>query len=51
MKLTLVAKRPETADVVSFMFRSDVPLSWDAGQFLSEAATRTACGPLPRHLQ
>jgi ferredoxin-NADP reductase len=34
MKLTLVAKRPETYNVVSFMFRSDAPLSWQAGQFL-----------------
>jgi ferredoxin-NADP reductase len=34
MKLTLVAKRPETDDVMSFMFRSDAPLSWQAGQFL-----------------
>jgi ferredoxin-NADP reductase len=34
MKLILVAKRPETGDVVSFMFRSDTLLSWQAGQFL-----------------
>ena len=34
MKLTLVAKRPETDDVMSFMFRSVAPLSWQAGQFL-----------------
>ena len=34
MKLTLVAKRPETGDVMSFMFRSDALLSWKAGQFL-----------------
>ena len=34
MKLTLVAKRPESGDVMSFMFESDVPLSWHAGQFL-----------------
>ena len=34
MKLTLVAKRPETHDVMSFVFRSDAPLSWQAGQFL-----------------
>ena len=34
MKLHLVAKRPETDDVMSFMFRSDAPLSWQAGQFL-----------------
>ena len=35
MKLTLVTKRPESADVMSFMFRSDAPLRWEAGQFLS----------------
>ena len=34
MKLSLVTKRPETGDVMSFMFRSDTPLSWQAGQFL-----------------
>ena len=35
MKLSLVAKRPETGDVVSFRFTSDAPLTWHAGQFLS----------------
>ena len=34
MKLILVAKRPETADVMSFMFQSDALLEWQAGQFL-----------------
>ena len=34
MKLTLVAKRSETEDVMSFVFRSDAPLSWQPGQFL-----------------
>ncbi len=34
MKLTLVAKRHETEDVMSFMFSSDAPLKWQAGQFL-----------------
>ena len=34
MKLILVAKRPETEDVMSFLFRSDAPLKWQAGQFL-----------------
>ena len=34
MKLILVAKRPETEDVMSFLFRSDAPLKWRAGQFL-----------------
>jgi len=34
MKLTLVAKRPETEDVTSFLFSSDAPLKWQAGQFL-----------------
>ena len=35
MKLTLVAKRHETQDVMSFIFKSDAPLTWQAGQFLS----------------
>jgi ferredoxin-NADP reductase len=34
MKLTLVAKRPEIEDVMSFMFRSEAPLKWQAGQFV-----------------
>ena len=34
-KLILVAKRFETADVMSFIFKSDAPLTWQAGQFLS----------------
>ena len=34
MTLILVEKRPETGDVMSFRFRSDVPLKWQAGQFL-----------------
>jgi|SoiMethySBSTD1v2_1073268.scaffolds.fasta_scaffold02708_3 ferredoxin-NADP reductase len=34
MKLILVAKRHETEDVMSFMFSSDTPLKWQAGQFL-----------------
>ena len=34
MKLILVAKRPETQGVVSFLFRSDAALKWQAGQFL-----------------
>lgn len=34
MKLILAAKRPETPDVTSFLFRSEEPLSWQAGQFL-----------------
>ena len=33
MKLILVEKRPETEDVMSFVFRSDAPLKWQAGQF------------------
>jgi ferredoxin-NADP reductase len=40
MKLILVAKRFETADVMSFIFKGfngDVPLTWQAGQFLSYA--------------
>ena len=35
MKLILVAKRPETEDAASFIFRSDAPLTWQSGQFLS----------------
>lgn len=34
MTLTLIAKRHETEDVMSFMFSSDAPLKWQAGQFL-----------------
>jgi ferredoxin-NADP reductase len=34
MKLILDAKRLETQDVTSFLFRSEDPLSWRAGQFL-----------------
>lgn len=34
MKLILVDKRSESDDVMSFMFRSDAPLKWQAGQFL-----------------
>lgn len=34
MKLILVDKRSETEDVTSFIFRSDAPLKWQAGQFL-----------------
>lgn len=34
MKLILVTQRPETGDVVSFMFQSSTPLVWTAGQFL-----------------
>jgi ferredoxin-NADP reductase len=34
MKLILAEKRRETRDVTSFLFRSEEPLSWQAGQFL-----------------
>jgi ferredoxin-NADP reductase len=34
MKLILAAKRSETEGVTSFMFRSDTPIKWQAGQFL-----------------
>ena len=34
MKLILVDRRSETEDVTSFIFRSDAPLKWQAGQFL-----------------
>jgi ferredoxin-NADP reductase len=33
-KLILAKKRLETQDVTSFLFRSEAPLSWQAGQFL-----------------
>lgn len=33
-KLVLAEKRLETYDVTSFLFRSEGPLSWQAGQFL-----------------
>jgi ferredoxin-NADP reductase/nitrite reductase/ring-hydroxylating ferredoxin subunit len=32
--LTLSLKRPEAPDVMSFLFRSEEPLQWQAGQFL-----------------
>jgi ferredoxin-NADP reductase len=35
MKLTLVAKRPETQGVMSFLFTGEAPLKWQAGQFLN----------------
>ncbi len=34
MKMILVDKRSEAENVMSFMFRSDAPLKWQAGQFL-----------------
>jgi glycine betaine catabolism B len=34
LTLTLAAKRRETTDVTSFLFRSEAPLHWQAGQFL-----------------
>ncbi len=34
MTLVLAAKRLETHDVTSFLFRSEEPLRWQAGQFL-----------------
>ena len=34
LKLILAAKKPETSDVTSFVFRSEESLSWQAGQFL-----------------
>lgn len=37
MQLTLVDKKREAADVTSFLFRSDTPLTWRAGQFLRYA--------------
>jgi ferredoxin-NADP reductase/nitrite reductase/ring-hydroxylating ferredoxin subunit len=32
--VSLAATRPEAPDVMSFLFRSEAPLSWRAGQFL-----------------
>jgi ferredoxin-NADP reductase len=34
MKLKLVSKTPVTADVVSFVFEPDTPLTWQPGQYL-----------------
>lgn len=34
MELTLAATRREAADVVSYLFKSQAPLAWRAGQFL-----------------
>lgn len=37
MQLTLAEKKREAADVTSFLFRSETPLTWRAGQFLRYA--------------
>jgi ferredoxin-NADP reductase len=34
MKLTLIAKKPETSDITTFIFETDQPVSWQAGQFM-----------------
>jgi ferredoxin-NADP reductase len=34
MRLTLVEKKPEAGDAISFRFSPDVPISWQAGQYL-----------------
>lgn len=34
MRLTLINKKQETSDVISFFFKSETPLTWQAGQFL-----------------
>ncbi|HSX14995.1 MAG TPA: FAD-dependent oxidoreductase [Candidatus Saccharimonadales bacterium] len=34
MKLTLIEKRPEAPDVITFVFKPEQPLSWQAGQYL-----------------
>lgn len=34
MKLKLVATKPETADVVTFVFEPEQPVSWVAGQYI-----------------
>ncbi len=34
MRLTLIEKRRETSDTTSFLFQSESPFSWRAGQFL-----------------
>lgn len=34
MKLTLLQKKQETADVVSFIFQSETPVIWKAGQYM-----------------
>jgi ferredoxin-NADP reductase len=33
MKLTLIEKRQETADVVSYIFKPEQPVTWTAGQY------------------
>ncbi len=34
MRLTLVSKQPEAGNVVTFRFKPESPLSWQAGQFM-----------------
>lgn len=34
MKLTLIEKRQELETIISFIFKTDPPLSWKAGQFI-----------------
>ena len=64
MRLTLEALRPETSDVVTFLFRPEEPFTWRAGQFLhytlphSDADARgveryftIASAPHERHVQ
>ena len=34
MLLTLIEKRKEAEDVISFVFKPEIPFSWKAGQFL-----------------
>lgn len=34
MRLTLINKKQETSDVLSFFLKSEIPLIWQAGQFL-----------------
>lgn len=34
MKLTLIEKRKETKDIVTFIFEPEIPMKWVAGQYL-----------------
>lgn len=34
MKLTLIEKRKETKDIVTFIFEPEIPMEWIAGQYL-----------------
>lgn len=63
-EVTLIGKRNETSDVVSFVFKSAKPLTWHAGQFLvlvvphdhpdqygTERYFTISAAPFEKHLQ